>query len=344
MFFSRQLPLWSLTEFCRVLRHNLEAGLTLRHVFRQQAERGPRPVRPVAERISRDLEQGESLKDALTKEEAHFPVIFVSLTAVGEESGNLPEVLADLEKYFVLQQRLRRQFFSQIAWPVIQMVAAIFVIAGMIYVLALLSTGQPFDPLGLGYTGTSGALRFLIHAFGFWAILIGLYLVLTRSLKQKAVVDELLLRLPVIGPCLRAIALMRFCLSLRLTMESAMPIVNSLRLSMRATGNAAFETRIDVVCEAVKGGEDLTEALRRAGLFPEDFLNIMANAEEAGRVPEVMRHQADYYEEESRRRMTILTQAASWGVYAAVAGLIIFMIFRIALTYIGMLDPGRYGL
>ena len=34
---------------------------------------------------------------------------------MGEDSGNLPEVLADLEKYFVLQQRLRRQFFNQIA-------------------------------------------------------------------------------------------------------------------------------------------------------------------------------------------------------------------------------------
>jgi type IV pilus assembly protein PilC len=343
--FSRQLPLWSLIEFCRVLRHNLEAGLTLRHVFRQQAERGPQPVRPVARRISRDLEQGESLTSALEKEASHFPVIFVSLSKVGEESGNLPEVLADLEKYFVLQQRLRRQFYNQIAWPVIQMVVAIFVISGMIYVLALLSSGnRPYDPLGLGYTGTSGALRFLIHAFGFWAVLIGLYFVLTRTLKQKAAVDELLLRIPVIGPCLRSIALMRFCLSLRLTMETGMPITESLQLSMRATGNAAFAARTDSVCEAVKGGEDLTEALRHAGLFPDDFLNIMANAEEGGRVPEVMRHQADYYDEESRRRMTILTQAASWGVYAAVAALIIFMIFRIATSYLALLNPGNYGL
>ena len=52
-----------------------------------------------------------------------------------------------------------------------------------------------------------------------------------------------------------------------------------------------------------------------------------------------MTQQADHYQEEAGRRMTILTIAATWLVWLGVAALIIFMIFRIALTYIGMLDP-----
>jgi type IV pilus assembly protein PilC len=342
MLFSRQVPLSSLVEFCRVLRHNLAAGLTLRRVFRQQAERGPVGIRPVADRVSDDLEQGESLEEALQKEKEYFPPIFLSLVTVGEQTGNLPEVLGELEKYFLLQQKLRRQFFSQIAWPVLELFIAIFVIAGMIYVLAIL--GSNFDPLQLGYKGESGALKFLFHAFGSLALLVGLYLLVTRVMKQKAKVDELLLRPPILGPCLQAIALMRFCLALRLTMETGMAITTAIRLSMRATGNAAFAARAEIVRESLKGGEDLTAALTSCGLFPSDFLNIMANAEEGGRVPEVMKHQADYYEEEARRRMTILTQACSWGVYGLVSLLIIFMIFRLAMTYIGLLDPSRYGL
>ena len=58
-----------------------------------------------------------------------------------------------------------------------------------------------------------------------------------------------------------------------------------------------------------------------------------------GRLPQVMNQQAEHYQEEASRRMTILTFAATWLVWLGVAGLIIFMIFRIALTYIGMLDP-----
>jgi len=343
MLFSRQLPLPSLIEFTRAVRHNLAAGLTLVRVFRQQAERGPAPVRPVADRMCQDLEQGLSLEEAIQKEKSYFPSMFVSLAIVGEQSGNLPEVLGELEKYFLLQQRLWREFYSRIAWPMIQFILAPLVISGMIYILGLLAeknpiTGAPYDPLGLGLTGTRGALLFLFIYFGSFGAVIALYLFFTRGLKHQAAVEELLLRIPVIGPCLQSIALMRFCTALRLTMESGMPIIPAVKMSMRATSNAAYEVQEESVRAKLKGGEDLTEALREARVFPPDFLDIMSNAEEGGQVPEVMRHQAEFYEDESRRKLSILAQAAAWGVYGIVGAIIIFMIFRLWLSYFGMIN------
>ncbi len=47
MLFSAQLPLPSLIELCRVGKHYLSSGLMLRDVFRNQAAKGPLPVRPV---------------------------------------------------------------------------------------------------------------------------------------------------------------------------------------------------------------------------------------------------------------------------------------------------------
>jgi type IV pilus assembly protein PilC len=350
MLFSAQLPLASLIEFCRALRHNLGAGLTLRHVLRQQADRGSPPVRPVAERLSAEIEQGESFEDALKQERASFPPMFVSMAVVGEQSGNLPEVLSELEKYFLLLQKLRRDFLSQIAWPAFQFLLAPFVIAFMIFFLAILSTNdKPFDPLGMGkaFTGVTGAVNFLIAFFGTLAALVALYFLITRTLKQRQTVEEILLRLPVIGPTLTAMALMRFCTALRLTMETGMPIARALRLSLQATGNAAFAAQAEYVQGSVRSGDELAAALGSSGLFPKGFINILANAEEGGRVSEVMQHEADFYEEEVRRRLTILSRAASWGVYVGVAGLIIFMIFRIALSIYGpggAYDLKTYGL
>jgi type IV pilus assembly protein PilC len=330
MQFFRQIPLQSLIEFCRVVRHNLAAGLTLRHVFRQQAERGPMAVRPMARSVSNQIEQGESLEVALKQERACFPPMFVSLVAVGEQSGNLPEVLTELEKYFALQLRLRRQFFQSIMWPALQFILAPFVIAGMIFFLAILSSGgKPFDPLGMGFTGVGGAVRFLVEFWGAVGLLVLGYFVITRTLKQRTLVHEMALRLPAIGPCLYAIAMTRFCLALRLTMETGMSVIKATRLSLRATGNQAFVSRSTMVEDELRTGADLSDALRQSGIFGEDFLDIMTNAEEGGRVVEVMAHQGDFYQEEAARKMTILTRSASWGFYAAVAGVLIFMIFRI---------------
>src|SRR5262249_39752716 len=162
------------------------AGLPIRRVFQQQAERGPLALRAIAGRISDQIEQGQSVQAALEKDKAAFPPIFVSLTSVGEQTGNLPEILGELEKYFVLQAKLRRDFLTQMAWPVIELVLAILAIAGMIYLLALLGPGKAgYDPLGMGLTGEMGALLWLVYSFGTIALLIGLYVFATRFLKQK---------------------------------------------------------------------------------------------------------------------------------------------------------------
>jgi len=345
MSLSRRLPLSGLIDLCRAMRHYLGAGLTLRDVFRQQAAKGTAAVRPVAARISAGLETGDDLEELLKKETAAFPPLFTALATVGEQTGMLPEVFRELEKYFQLLLRLRRQFLSQIAWPAFQLVAAIFVIAGLIFILGIITQANPgskgFDPIGLG-TGPGPALGFLCGAFGLLGGTLAAYVIAKRVFRE-GVLDGLLLRLPVVGPCLQALALMRFCLALRLTLETAMPIARALRLSFRATGNGAFAAAADTAQKAVKGGDDLTVALARTRLFPETFEHVIAVGEESGRLTDVLEQQGEQYAEEAERRLKVLASTAGWGVWMVVAGIIIFCIFRIALSYIGMIDAAADG-
>lgn len=348
MRFSKRLPLSSLIALCHSLRHYLAAGLTLRDVFRQQAKKGSAALQPVAARISGELEQGEDLEAALRKEEQHFPPLFVAMTAVGEESGMLPEVFRELEKYYALQQKLRRQFITQITWPVLELAAAIAVITLLILVMGFIAEMNPgrekFDPLGLGLLGPSGAIIFLAIVAAVFALLIGGYLGGKYLIRQKGLIDDYLLRAPVIGPCLRALALTRFCLGLRLTLQTGMPITQAASLALRATGNDAFVARVEEVRASLRAGDELAESLDRTRLFPREFVKFLSTAEEAGKLTEVLEHQTEYYEEESARRMARLTQVLGWVVWLIVAVLIIIAIFRIALFYISLLDPGRYGL
>src|SRR5688572_30743927 len=123
VFFSSSLS--GLIQWCRALRHGLGAGLSLPRVFHLQANKGPRPMRDMAERIALRLEKGESLEDALEVEGDRLPKLFKELAAVGERTGHLPEIFAELAEYYELQQRLGREFKSQIIWPVFQFFAAV---------------------------------------------------------------------------------------------------------------------------------------------------------------------------------------------------------------------------
>jgi type IV pilus assembly protein PilC len=333
--FSSQLPLAALVDFCRVLRHSLAAGIGLRDVFRQQAARGPAAVRPVAERIHNRLDHGESLEAALVHERAVFPPLFLAMAVVGEQSGNLPEVFAELEKYYLLQQKLQRQFRSRTFFSLLQLCIAFVVIAAMLFVLGLIAEGRGGQgPAVLGVRGPGAAIVFLVLTFGTLALLVVGFRLLRRSLSRTGAVDGFLLRLPALGPCLRALALGRFALSLRLTLDSRITVTDALRLSLAATGNTAFQARTDIVVDALQKGDDLTLALSGAQIFPADFLAMVAVGEEGGRVPEIMRHQADQYNEEAARRLTGLTRGLTFAVWLGYAAFMVIAIFQLALRYL----------
>jgi type II secretory pathway component PulF len=343
MLFSKQLSAANLIELCRALHHNLAAGLRLLDVFRQQSKRGPAAVRPVAERIAAQLGKGKSLETALKGEKTAFPPIFIDLALVAENTGHLAEIFGELEEYFRLQLKLGRQFLSQIMLPVIQFFLAIFIVAGLIFTLGAIAEARGArapEPIGLGFRGTAGAIWFLIWCFGLLTGLVILYLFLTRSLKSMAFIEELILKVPLIGPCRQAFALGRFTLALRLTLDSDMSVLEALRLSLRATSNAAFVARTSVILDALRSGDDLAMALGASHIFPEDFVNIMAVAEESGRIPEVMRQQAKYYQDEASRRLTALTRGTAFLFYIGYIVFMVILIFHLAGSYLGALKVG----
>ena len=333
--FSQRIPLADLADLCRILHHNLSAGLTLHRVMKQQGERGRRSLRPVASRIAAKLKNGSSFIDALQGEEHAFPPLFLSMCRIGESTGHMPEIFRELEQYCQLELQLRRQFRSQTFLPIVQFIAAVCILAGVIYVLGIIAStrgGQPMITI-FGLSGGAGAAAFLSTIAGSILALGTVYYIFAALGMKAAWAHQVMLRVPIIGPCLYAIAMARFTLALRLTLDSGLPVAQALRLSMEATGNIHFANRAEKAIVAVKSGKSLRQAIRATGLFADDFLQIISTAEEGGRVPEMMQFQMDYWQDEAKRRMTMLTRAAGGAVWLGVACFIIYAIFRLANVY-----------
>jgi type IV pilus assembly protein PilC len=340
--FSAQLPLPDLIDLCRILKHNLGAGLSILKVMKQQAERGRRSIRALAGRVSEAIQQGSSFSKALEQEKQAFPVLFLALVKVGESTGHMPEVFGELEQYYQLELQLRRQFRSQTFLPIIQFIAAVLIVSGVVFVVGLIDPQKPLLTIfGLG--GGAGALAFLGAVIATVVSIYSVYFIIERIGRQKAWMDRILLAIPALGPCLRAILMSRFTVAMHLTLDSGLSIGKALRLSLEATGNAYFASRADLVVLALKNGQSLHEALQASGLFSDDFLEMILTSEESGRVPEMMKQQSQYYHEEASRKMRTLTMFASGAVWLGVAVFIIAMIFRIFGVYVGMLDNAAAG-
>jgi type IV pilus assembly protein PilC len=278
-----------LAIWCRAIRHGHGAGLTLIRVFEMQARNGPMPLREKAERIIRRLESGSSLEDSLLAEGPGLPELFVSLAAVGEKSGRIPEVFGQLEEYYRLQGQMRKEFRAQAAWPIFQFIAAVLVIALTIFLLGVLAPAgqEPNAPIGFGLTGTSGAIVFLAVVGTFVVGVVLAIKLATNTVAKQASFEAWLLRVPVVGPCMQAAAMGRFCMSLRLTLDSSMSTPKAVRLSLKATGNGAFGTsRSD--CQTHKKAMNWAGHWQERDLSPE-FIATITVGEESGLIPKLWR-------------------------------------------------------
>jgi type IV pilus assembly protein PilC len=158
--------------------------------------------------------------------------------------------------------------------------------------------------------------------------------IFTSTVAKQRAFEAWLLRVPLLGPCIQAAALNRFCLALRLTLDSSMSTGKALRLSLRVTGNGAFEAQSDRIEKRIKKGDALAKCIGMNPIFPAEFIAALNVGEESGQIPEVMARQAEYYREETTRRMKSLSRALAWGIYVLVGIFIIVAIFRMAGTYL----------
>jgi type IV pilus assembly protein PilC len=339
LFSSSKCPLPALVSWCRAIKFSISAGLPLVRIFRQQAKSGPKPLRAVAEDIADKLAAGESFADALEPHRDRFPPLFVELVAVGEQTGKLEATFDELDRYYETSLHTQRKFRSQMAYPAIQFLAAIFIISGLIFILGFLGGEGKSKMSVFGLSGGSGAITFLCFTLGPVIALLMFLKLSADSVKWRAKMEGMLLILPAWGPAILMFATQRFVVALGMTAEAGLRAEKALGYSFRATANSRFQRGADRAIAVVKRGEDIYDALQASGApFPPDFAEAIMVAEETGQMTEVCDRLANNYREEGERRMKAASQMTAWAIYALVSIMIIVAIFNIASIYTGAIN------
>lgn len=342
MIRNRQISTQALAVFSRSMARMLEAGVDIRKSLQtsSQQSRDSR-LATSAQRVQKSIASGLSLAESIGEEGELYPSLFRDLVNVGELTGTAPEVFASLAKYYDARVQQVREFRSQIAWPVIQLIAAVGIVGLLIFILGILpplEDGKPFDVLGLGLYGASGATTWFLGwlaaaAFGFFA-----WKFAANHTAGQMALHPILLHIPVIGTCMQSFAISRFSWCFALTQQAGMSLRPSLECSLKATANGAFIAAEPMIWQVLKDGESMTDALTASQLFPVEYLQVVATAEETGTVPEQLDRLSHLFDEDARRAMSRLTMLFSGAIWLCVTGLIIFFIFRIAMLYVGTIN------
>jgi type IV pilus assembly protein PilC len=334
MFFSPHIPIKTLAGLCRRLGIALAAGIDVRTVFAREADRARSRLREHLEDIGHAIDQGESLHNALAATGDFFPPLVRELIGVGEQTGHLDTVLAQLADHYEHLVAMRRSFLSGLALPLIELGIAIVFIGGVIWFQGILQ----IDVFGFGLVGNRGLVIYVATLAGAGALVWLLLRAIGRGAAWIKPLQRLMLQLPLLGQVIRTLALARLAWSMQVTLNSGMDVRRAMDLSLRSTQNAFYIDHIPTIDAEIMAGHSLHEAFCLAGGYPPDFLDTLAVGEQSGQVVESMGRLARLYLEQARDAVAVLRVIANWAVYAIIAGILIAMIFRVASGYVSAIN------
>ncbi|HLV02517.1 MAG TPA: type II secretion system F family protein [Acidobacteriota bacterium] len=296
-----------LALFTRQFSVMLDAGLPLVQCLGIMADQQEKAVfKNTLNEVREEVEAGSTLAEAMRKHPKVFDTLFVNMIAAGEAAGVLDVILGRLSFFVEKAVKLRRSVLSASVYPaVVLSVAVIIVFAIMIWVIPVFVT--LFEglnaPLPLP-TRVVMAVSSFVQQFSIPIVLLALLTAFgVRSYyateNGKLVIDQLLLRLPLLGIVLKKIVIARFSRTLGTLLTSGIPILEGLEITAHTAGNAVIQQSLLDVRRHVAEGKTLVEPLKKAGIFPTMVTQVVGVGEQTGELDQMLDKLADYYEEES---------------------------------------------
>jgi type IV pilus assembly protein PilC len=252
-----------------------------------------------------DVENGQSLADAMRKHPKTFDPLFTNMVAAGEAGGILDTILKRLATYIEKSVKLKSQVQSAMIYPVAVIVIAGVVVAAILWKV-IPTFASMFASLGAELplpTRIVIGLSNQLVRFG-WMFIVAL-VAIGWAFKQyyatengRRVVDRIVLKLPILGLIMRKIAVARFCRTLSTLISSGVPILDGLDITARTSGNAIVEDSILSTRKSIEGGNTIAQPLKETGVFPPMVVQMISVGEATGALDTMLGKIAEFYEEE----------------------------------------------
>ncbi len=305
-FLKKKVKQRAVAIFTRQLATMIDAGLPLVQSLEVlSSQQDSKVFKNIIREIREDVEGGSTFAGALKKHPVTFNELYTNLVVAGEEGGILDTILTRLASYIEKAEALKKKVKSALIYPTtIVAVAVIVVIILMVFVIPVFETmfqsaGQSLPlPTVIVLTISKMIKKYIVFLVPALILLFFLFKRYYKTESGRAIVDRLLLRLPIFGPLFRKIAVARFSRTLGTLVSSGVPILDGLSIVSRTAGNRAIETAIMNARASIREGETIAEPLSRSGYFPPMVIQMIAVGESTGALDSMLSKIAEFYEDE----------------------------------------------
>ena len=291
---------------CRQLSTLVNAGINVLEAVSDVSAMVQNPYfKSVLLKISENVKSGATLSDSLAKYKKIFDNTFVSMVAVGERSGKLAKVLADLAEHLENSVKLRRKIKAAMSYPMFVGCFFIVVFIGIVFILIpkfedmFASFGAELPlPTQMVVNVSHFCVDHILLLIIFLVIAYVIFRVWTKTPHGLLVWHKCFFKVPKVSPIYTKMVFAGFFQTLSTLVKSGVDMVSSIQIAANTLNNTYVKAVLMEIKEAVVAGELFSDRMDKYELFPKMIVKMTAVGEKTGQLDEMFDKITDYYNDE----------------------------------------------
>ena len=318
----------------------LKAGIPLADSVKILAKQSKKPnIKKSFYQLVYELLRGESLSDAMLKQDKVYPKLLINMVKTAEMTGDLPSILDDMAEYYTSMDQTRKQMKSAMTYPVVVLLIAFGVLIFMLTYLVPQFSAM-FEENGAELpklTQTILAVSHFIQNYWYW-LLIGLVVFLftffqlyTKVQKFRETVQIIMMHLPVFKDIIIYNEIANFTKTFASLLNHGVFITDSMDILSKITNNEVMKRIIAKTLENLGKGDSISSAFRGEWAIPVVAYEMIVTGETTGQLGQMMEKVAGHFQMLHKNvidQMKSLVEPLLICVLAVVVGIILLSIIQ----------------
>ena len=295
MIFTRQ--------FATLLDAKISLGDSLKNLYKQTHNV---ILKEIISEISSDIDSGLLLSQAMERHSHVFSNFYISMVRSAEVTGRLEEVMGFMADYMEKEVGLLSRVRGALIYPVV-LICLFGVVVGIMVGVVFPQLAPVFAESNAQVPAITqillGSGQFIADWWVAILIILAIFGVIVydyiNTAEGKIVLDELRVRLPILGDMYKKLYIARFAESSAVLIRGGIPIAQSLEISGHTIGSLIYRDALHEVAEAVRSGQLMSQALAaHEDYFPPLVHQMVAVGESTGKLEALLTRISAFYTRE----------------------------------------------
>jgi type II secretory pathway component PulF len=336
---KRKPKMQELATYTNQLANLLQSGMPLTVALNSMTHLESKGIsKEVSLELKQQVTEGRSLSDAMAMQGTIFSDLYVNMVRAGEQSGSLVQVLRRMAGHLHQFAEVQAKFTSAMIYPLLVVIVGAGIIAFFMFFMMPRFMGifSSFNvELPLPTKLLMGFSNFLL---GYWwligLVVLAVVILFKRFQSSEAgarKLDELRMKLPVVGKVVKLNLFGQFARTLGTLLQNGVPVLTALKITEQVLSNRIVKEAIAKTREAVTDGKTLAQPLAASKVFPQLMVDLVRIGEETGDVPGALNNIADTYEGELEIGLRVMTQLIEPVMIIMIAVVVGFLLISLLL-------------